>query len=199
MSDPFSEMEGKDGFHVVKTEVGKQLSLYAIAVGCGELAVIGGKSSVEVWTIDAAKDTHAHGAWTRLHLVLDAIARYLTTGGNWQQLDAAVERLRSMFPGGLDFAPYFLLDSYLTDEGTYQHVFAAGSKLDDKAVLWEEPMYNASGGVFGGFIDHQTVGSLVEADRGAEEDEGDEKTKTDGSSLPALPGRRSAGTATDND
>lgn len=89
------------------------------------------------------------GAAKRLQHVLDAVCRYLNTGGNWDEFGAAIERLRKVARGGLRFPGYHLLDSYLNDAGNFEHIFVRTGT--NKAVLWVE----------GEFIEPKTLEEIL--------------------------------------
>lgn len=158
-TDKFERMQGRDGYHVVPVRLNGSVSLYCQSYVDGELGVSPGVATGESSALLAEWDNPSpadDGDCVRLQLALDAVARYLTTGGSWEQLAAAMQKMRRVAPCGLVFSGYRLLDSYSTSEGTYQHIFVKDDSSGN-AVLWEEPNYNEKGGVFGGFIDFTTL------------------------------------------
>jgi hypothetical protein len=163
--DPFEPLEGKDGFHVVQFEFGGTLTLSCVAYGRGEMINLHPSAKPEnasVEIVEIENPTPAqYGAVERLRLVLDAVARYLTTGGSWSELDAATRKMEEVAIGGLVFPGYHLMQSYSTTEGTYQHIFVKNDGSGD-AALWEEPEYNESGGVVGGWISPTTLEQIRE-------------------------------------
>lgn len=194
--DPFDKLSPQDGFHVVKIETQGEVSLHVQAYGGGELLNLTDPLRPENATQEIATWPNAsnedQGDATRLHLVLDAIARYLTTGGTWHQLEYALKSMRRVAMGGIVFEGYHLCDSYLTTElsnfrpmkltmpdgqvrtrmvgvGGYQHVFVKNDN-SGAAVVWEEPSYTSSGGVYGGFIDRTTLADILEREQCEEEE-----------------------------
>lgn len=163
IDDPFRELEGKDGYHVVRVEVGNVLTLSCIAYAGGTLTnlVSGDPADGSVEILELIDPTKAQrGAAIRLQLVLDAVARYLTTGGQWDALGDALATMRKVASGGLVFPGYHLIDSYSTTTGTYQHVFQKDGT--DDAILWEEAEVGDSGLPVGGFIDLTTLDKILQ-------------------------------------
>jgi hypothetical protein len=162
--DPFSQLEGKDGFHVVSVEFADTLTLSCVAYGGGEMVNLLSDdpedSSIALVEIENPTPTQ-QGAVERLRLVLDAVARYLTTGGSWKDLQLSQDKMRKVAAGGLRFPGYHLCTSYSTTDGTYQHIFVKNDGSGD-AALWEEPTYNEHGGVIGGWIEPTTLQRIRE-------------------------------------
>lgn len=162
--DPFHALEGKDGFHVVKIESGSVLMLSCMAYGggvpCNLVSADPNDASVEIFEVQDPTPAK-HGAVIRLHLALDAVARYFTTGGSWMELDNALRKMEDVVKGGLRFPGYHLTTSYSTTEGTYQHVFTKDDGTG-AAVLWEEPEVGDSGLPIGGWIEPTTLDALRE-------------------------------------
>src|ERR1700676_295017 len=110
--DPFHELEGKDGFHVVKVEIGEIITLSCVAYYKGEqISVVSGdhpqgKSLVELCSLKSTPVVR--GTVERLHLALDGVCRYLTTGGNWNELELALELMKQVAVDGLKFPGYYL-------------------------------------------------------------------------------------------
>jgi hypothetical protein len=165
--DVFQGLDAKDGFHVVKIEVGGNVSLHVQAYVDGGLADLGqlgiiasgcpvGDSTVEVKEWRGATEAD-QGEAERLYLVLDAVARYLTTGGNWGELHSALARVRKIAVNGLVFPGYHYSTGYSTvDEdgnaGGFEHLFVKDDG-SGTACVWTEPYYNEAGGLVGGRID----------------------------------------------
>lgn len=181
--DPFHTAEARDGFHAVCVHAAESLTLYCCAYAGGapvpadpdappEAAV------AEVVRFDAPTAAEV-GAVRRLHLAMSAAAMYLTTGGSWEELLGGLRALRAVAPGGLVFPGYHLVDTYLTTEQKYQHVFAKDGT--EEAALWESPEPGESGVPVGGWIDSTTLTKIREQrendDRawGAGEGEGEDR------------------------
>lgn len=161
--DPFASLEGKDGFHVVKTEAGNTHVLSCLAYGGGRPfnLVSNDPNDASVEILELSNPTPAQlGALDRLHLVLDAVCRYLTTGGQWRELDNALKDVEKVARGGLRFPGYHLCATYSTTDGTYQHIFVKDGTTD--AVLWNEPEVGDSGLPVGGWIEPTTLERLRE-------------------------------------
>lgn len=158
-------LDPKDGFHVILTSNPLFATIYCVAYGggrqCNLISADPQDSRVQIreWVSPTPADL---GAATRLQLVLDAIARYLTTGGQWDDLEKAVWAMRRIALGGLVFPDHYLVNSYSTyADGTYQHIFVS-RKDANQCVLWEEPSYLESGGLLGGFIEAKTSEEIRE-------------------------------------
>lgn len=164
-NDPFYHLEGRDGFHAVTTRFGNVASLSILAYGGGELFnVLGGdaaNTSVELLKLSDPTEAEL-GSCERLRLVMDAVCRYLTTGGSWQELRYAMNETEKIAQGGIVFPGYSLIDSYSTTDGNYQHVFREGES--DNVVLWTESVLSESGLPLGGRIEKTTIDALYGED-----------------------------------
>lgn len=152
MSDPFKKLQPGDGFKVERVDLPVGLptsvSLFISAFQAGERVTLfdapaeEGVVEIQTWPHAEGKD---FGDASRLQHVLEALCRYLTIGGDWDQLTRAMDRIRQLVPGGLVFPGYHLLDSYVTDQGGHEHIFVKDGTT--KAVLWVE----------GEFIERKTL------------------------------------------
>ena len=164
--DPFDQLHPGDGFRVKRVELYDDVSLHLCAYQSGELAnlfnVEPDKASVEIkeWRKATPADL---GASTRLELVMDAVCRYLTTGGNWDELNLALSAARQVAVGGIVYAGYHLLESYSNTEGDYEHIFVKNGTT--QAVLWVEDQ----------FIDRKTLEQI----RHEQEEEGEADDSAD--------------------
>lgn len=151
--DPFDNLEAGDGFRIKQVEYPAgnptSVSLHVCAYAKGELRNLFCSDDPEEATVEIKewKDpTPADmGACNRLQLALDAIARYLNTGGSWEELATAVEVMKRLAAAGLRFPGYHLLESVSNTEGDYEHLFVRDGTTD--CVLWVEDQ----------FIDHKTL------------------------------------------
>lgn len=168
-ADPFDDFDAKNGYHVVTVTYGSTVEVAAVTYAGGVPVRLGDDEGDEFVTLlSAYRPTPAEAAAAdRLALVASAVARYLTTGGQWDEFDAAVAKLKTAAPGGLVFPGYHLTATYNTTDG-YQHVFTKDGTHE--AVLWEEPAANDVGGLYGGFVDRTTLEELRRQD---EEEWGD--------------------------
>lgn len=155
--DPFHNLEGKDGFHVTQTELGPVLMLSVIAYAGGvPCSLDGDPNNTSVELVDHMNPTpKQRGECERLRLVMDAVCRYFTTGGSWDELADALREAKRIIRGGIVFPGYSLLTSYSTTEGDYQHLFQKDGTTD--AVLWNEPEIGDSGLPVGGWISATTL------------------------------------------
>lgn len=81
-------------------------------------------------------DNIDRGAMRRLRLLLDAVCRYFTTGGDWPEFETVLSELRGSLTGGLLFPGWHYVDGWLGDDGNFVHLFAKDG--DDKAAMWVE-------------------------------------------------------------
>lgn len=189
--DPFHSLEGKDGFHVVQVETGPILILSVLAYGGGmPFNVMSGDTedgSVELLDL-FDPSPRQRGEVDRLRLVMDSVCRYFTTGGNWKELNKALDDAKKVIVGGIEFPGYYLSTSYGTTDGDFQHVFVQEGTT--KAVLWNEPEVGDSGLPVGGWIEPTTLEAIKEQQanddhvwnaRGRQEQPQQQEEKTDAS------------------
>lgn len=159
--DVFDSIDPKDGYHVHKVEFATLVSLYVTHYQQGQRVDLGNGEDATLLIREhenpTAKD---HGEINRLYLALDSVARFLTTGGTWEELISALQQMKQVAPGGYVFPGYHISDSYSCDGGEYQHVFVKdGTK---EAVVWEEAGNGENGGVVGGWFDRTDLDTLAE-------------------------------------
>ncbi len=140
--------EPDDGMRVRQRAGGVGLGLEVFFRVGGELAPLpGGAEFVEVqtWPESGPRDA---GACLRLQLLLEAVARYLNTGGDWAELERTLRRTRAAVPWSLNSDPYHLLMTDLTadvqPDGTvlrigYEHYFLKEGATE--GVLWSEGLF----------------------------------------------------------
>lgn len=193
--DPFDGLHPSDGFRIKEvqypTKNPTSVSLHICAYAGGELQNIFPDKGPEDATVEIKEwknPTPADlGACNRLQLVLDAVCRYLTTGGTWEELAKAMMAMRTVAYDGLVFPGYHLLESQPNSDNDYEHTFVKdGTSL---AVLWVEDA----------FIDRKTLDQIkrereedlwpIEPEPAAEEDEGEPGQPHQGNLL-ALTDRR---------
>lgn len=167
MSEPetvFDRLNPKDGFHVVEINLGVSVALHCQAYGNGELYNLVDETDPTKATVQIAEwmgpGPAEFGQCTRLRLVLEAVARYLTTGGCWDELTQAMRAMSKVAINGMAYPGYHLLESYVTSEWAYQHIFVRDGT--NEAVLWEEPTPTERGTLAGGFIDRTTLEKIRE-------------------------------------
>jgi hypothetical protein len=173
-ADPFASANAADGYHVVRTKLGDYLAIDVQLYAAGRLAppppgLVDATLCIASWT---ALDALKIGACRRLQLCLDAVARYLNTGGAWATLDDALGHMRRLAVAGADLGPWYYADGSAIPyadligfpdaaQTTYQHVFVRQDDPTGRAVLWQEPACYTAGGVpVGGFIIATTVAAL---------------------------------------
>ena len=145
--DPFDGLEPGDGFRIKQVEYPTKnptsVSLHVCAYAGGELRNLFPDAPAEDATVEIKEWKHPTpadmGACNRLQLVLDAIARYLTTGGTWEELASSAEAMRRLAVGGLKFPGYHLLESTSNTEGDYEHLFVKDGTTN--CVLWVEDQF----------------------------------------------------------
>ena len=145
--DPFEGLDPKDGFRVKQvdfpTKNPTSISLHICAYVGGELQNIFPDRGPEEATVEIKEWKHPTpedmGACNRLQLVLDAICRYLNTGGNWEELTRAMVAMKTVAFGGLVFPGYHLLESQPNSDNDYEHIFVKDGT--DRAVLWVEDCF----------------------------------------------------------
>lgn len=138
-NDIFDRLHPGDGFRVRRVAVGRGVSLHIGIWQGGELSNPFGAAPEDA-TVEILehKDATAAdlGQTTRLELLLDAVCRYFTTGGDWDELYSALSTARKVMAGGLTYPGYELLDSYSDTDGNYEHIFVRTNT--NQAVLWVE-------------------------------------------------------------
>lgn len=197
MEDPFDTLKAKDGFHVIRVDVGGHTSLHAQVYAGDEIVDPGdfllgvqtdqGTVEIREWRDATPADD---GAASRLHMALEAACRYLNTGGQWYELMAALQVLHRVAPGGLVFPGYHYSDAYPQGDGTYEHLFVKDDG-SGSAVLWEEPGYTERGdGIVGGDVVRTTLDELKKQQEedgwGEPETEDAEEAGGDGPAPPLL-------------
>jgi hypothetical protein len=191
--EPFDQLDPTDGYHAALSVTGSYASLSFFCYSGGVLLDVAGENGIAtVETVVAPSDVD-RGRLVRLYLVLDAVARYFTTGGSWHELMTCLQQIKTVVPSGLEFPGWFLYDSYLASDGNYQHVFSRADT--EHAALWEEPGRSESGMPIGGFIDTRSLFSILQTWEGdnvsgeTTEGPGEDATTDPGREVPALPGR----------
>ena len=141
--------EPDDGLRVRQRPGGSGIGVEVFFRACGEVKAVNDNDAlfveVESWPKAGPRET---GACLRLQLVLEAVARYLNTGGDWDELLRALRRVRAAFPWSFYTSPYHFLMSDLTADvaadGTvlrigYEHYFLKEGTTE--GVLWSEDMF----------------------------------------------------------
>lgn len=154
--DVFAGMSPEDGIHVRRgrSAHGPTLEMY-VRVG-GELkkwgshdsefvVVAGGDDELDANRFDDS--TFGLGECMRLQLFLEAMARFLNTGGDWLVAERAMRRMRAAFPYQLTLPGYrFLMTTLVVQppnevsEITAEHCFVRDTN-EDVGVVWVEGMY----------------------------------------------------------
>ncbi len=143
--DPFCGMRPEDGYRVDRVELGRSLALYVKIVQGGRTFNDQAEADSEgrlsdmaaFWRDDRFDSLKSLGAGRRVELVVDSLCRYFTTGGDWDELDAALAQLRRVITGGLAYPGYYLIHSDSNTDGTYEHRFLAEDE-NDLGVIWIE-------------------------------------------------------------
>lgn len=169
--NPFKRLQPRDGFYVERVDLPPVGTPTSVSLhGCVRMEderanlfdVDPDEATVELATWREAQPADL-GAAKRLELVLESICRYLNTGGNWNEFDEVLRRLRKVARGGLLFPGFHLLDSYLNTEGNFEHIFVKTGT--NKAVLWVE----------GQFIERKTLEEILHEQEEAGWEEGTDR------------------------
>ena len=183
-----------DGFQVVELDM-LDLSLHVELRSGKEIVPINPDLPADEQTAEVARwvsPTPAdRGDCARLGLVMDAVCRYLNTGGSWEQLGRSLSALRRVVPGGLSFPGYRYVEGVFNTDMVCEHLFVrepASVPLEDTpAVLWVEEVKEAEGG----FVDTtKTLGQIREEQKKYEENKGPRRVRPgggDGMELPDSP------------
>lgn len=178
-----ADTDPRDGFGISESTLGTYVSLNLIfrqGGNCQPLPWDPSRAFVEIQRWNKPLSDADYGEKRRIILLLEAMCRFLNTGGSFRHIDFLVAQLRETTAGGsreFGFPDYHLIDSSLNDDGDFEHVFA--SDTSPYAVRWVE----------GEFLD---VVPLADMKRELDEEERKaadavtELTGADGS-LPGLP------------
>lgn len=127
----FTDFTPVDGYRVFFLDERPQAVRVVAAVYCGGRPLLFFNSEdrcptrhVVLWQGDA--DDTDHGIARRIYYLADALCRFFNTGGAASELDDVVERFLTEVASGPLQLPqgYRLIDSYVNDDGHYEHVFA---------------------------------------------------------------------------
>ncbi len=165
----FRGMSPKDGLSTMLDVGTKTVALYIVHRRGGELAKVASalcaSSSVKAAQYPLTSDGMGH--CNRLKMLLDAIARYINTGGSCVELTGVVGDVKALMApvNELPLPGFAYRESIPLDGGHYQHIFVKDDSPEGEAVVWEEP--NPEG--FGGLFDLTTVGELQSQDTESDE------------------------------
>jgi len=158
----FDQLDPDDGFTVFLHELGQiEASIWLGWRERGHLKYGGPEESkaVEIWRADhpTAADL---GRRSRARVLAEAVCRYFTAGGNWDELRALIDEMARLIPGGLVFPGYHLFDTYTDAKGHVVYVYVRTGT--NEVVRWVAPTGDEAG-----FIDHITLEDLQrEAEEG---------------------------------
>lgn len=128
----------EDGYRaVVADNRPVALAVYAEAFAKGRSAApLAGLAPVLVYEA-RANDDRAFGEASRAQHLVDALGRFLNTGGTREELADVVRRVAPLLQAPLRLpAGYYLLETYLNTDGVHEHVFVSDEQ--DEAVVWVE-------------------------------------------------------------
>jgi hypothetical protein len=140
--DPLLASDPADGYRVVPQELGAAVAWLEIQLLSGGETVPGfqeGALSVEL-TSWSNPDAPQFGERSRLQFVLEAVCRYLNTGGDWEDLKRVLMVMMAVAPGGRHLGGYYYLGGELNSEGVFEHLFAKGDG-SGAAVRWVENQF----------------------------------------------------------
>lgn len=162
----FTKLDPHDGFKIKRSTVGNEISLH-LTVRCEDALIslslpeAGGEDTVELRRWPDAYDQVSLGEADRLQNVLEAVARYLTVGGDMPTLAHCLQRMQLPTLGGFVYPGWHYsrgetLYDPDADAVVVQHLFVAN--VDEgtltPAVVWVE----------NSFIDVTTLGRLTRAE-----------------------------------
>lgn len=136
--EALERMDPDDGYRVTRSSAAGQAWLQSALVvdGQPEAGLTG--SPLELASCPLG-DPEGEGRLDRLSHALNAVCRYLNTGGTWAELDRSLAHLRVAAPGGRALGPYYYAGGALTDEGCYEHAFVR--RGDGGRLVWVEGQY----------------------------------------------------------
>jgi hypothetical protein len=151
----FGALDPRDGYRVDLIDLHSSLTLALTLVHDAEYLIEA--ATLATWE---EPDERERGECERLHMLLEAVARYLTTGGSWDDLVPALGKMRHAAPRPLVYPGWYYHSGEIMFDEFVQavvgvHVFVSNSDLGSatKAVRWAETL----------FIDQTTVGDLERA------------------------------------
>jgi hypothetical protein len=172
----FAKLDPGDGVRIQRVENGdEEVSLHVLVKGGGDMLHVyttgdrpeDASEELFSWLDPTAAD---RGDCDRLEAVLDAVARFLTCGGHWDQLGLALGRMKRLVPSGLIFSGWHYHSGELVydpdlERSAWQHVFVSDADAGEftPAVVWLE----------GVFIDQKTLGQVLRERQHDEEEEND--------------------------
>lgn len=170
----FARLKSSDGYRIQEVSLGapeqpSHLSLHLTVEGGGDLVNLANdpahEGTVELATYD--KPTTAQmGAICRERLVMEAVCRYLNTGGVLENLQGMLTAIEPLVSGTLVFPGFHLLDSTPNQTNAYEHIFVADDPDSNEAVVWVEGD--------SGFIDCTTLEAIRDVQRrNRQEEEGE--------------------------
>lgn len=139
-TSPFDGLDPADGYRAELTSLDSEVAVHVLLNQGGcitapfDLPADEASCEIKAWSDPTLAD---HGAASRLQLVMDAICRYFTTGGSWEELERAQARSKQILRGGLDFPGYHYHLGELNTNGVYEHVFLKDDG-SGAAILWVE-------------------------------------------------------------
>ncbi len=158
----FADIHPDDGYGVVEVNMEPtEISLHLVLRSQGEEI----RDGVEVWR-DRRTDEFAKGRQARARLMLEAIARYFNTGGNWDELRSLITSAYSYVQDGLTFAGWHYFSDYVDpDDGSPIDVFLDDQKMN--VTVW----------AYGSYIETVSINDYVRSlEEGEDEDEDDQET-----------------------
>lgn len=176
--DIFDVMRADDGYRVDMVAIGDHvLALHVGMYQKGMLTNFITDTGQPVCGADAAPEIIKwveptfveQGQCNRLYYLMDAVLRYLNTGGTWEQFDMVVSRMRDFAFGPLTFPGYTFRASEVTSLGDWEHAFLANNAdarhNDDlpEMVVWCE----------GSFISRCTIKQYEQRKRMSSDEEED--------------------------
>ena len=126
-----------DGFRVRETVAGDEHALHIGLLADGRPV----RDFTEAWKV-VAPNAKQYGEKQRVRLLLEALCRFLSTGGTIAELTKHVNDVKQMTNNGnitVWSDEHYLISSIIDTDGNYEHVFAKDG--NPFAVRWVEGLF----------------------------------------------------------
>ncbi len=142
VKDMLVDTHPEDGFRVLDVSVGDRYALYVVFRNEGVRVDLPGREmqAFLLWEIESPTPEQL-GEKARIKLLVDAMCRYVNTGGDPNTICDWGMRLKDACNGAIVSMPgdYKLIDSDINSEGRYEHLFR--SAHSNQIVRWVENQF----------------------------------------------------------